>query len=129
MTCHNCHTTCNRFGKHRNGLQRYRCSQCRKTFAEEHAQPFGDMRLPMDKAANIIKLMVEGMSVRSIERISLRMMSRRFTRLTNAFSKKLEYLKVAIALYFGYCNFCRVHQTSKQTPCMAARIADHVWTL
>ena len=63
------------------------------------------------------------------QNLTLRMMSRRFTRLTNAFSKKVEYLKAAIALHFGYYNFCRVHQTLKQTPCMASGITDHIWTL
>jgi transposase-like protein/IS1 family transposase len=70
VTCHNCQTLCNRFGKHRNGLQRYRCAQCRKTFTEDHAQPLGDMRLPMQKAGTVLKLLVEGMSLRSIERVT-----------------------------------------------------------
>jgi transposase-like protein len=70
MTCHSCQIACNRFGKHRNTLRRYRCSQCRKTFTEEHANPLGDMRLPMAKAAMILNLLVEGMSLRSIERIT-----------------------------------------------------------
>jgi transposase-like protein/IS1 family transposase len=70
VTCHNCQTTCNRFGKHRNGLQRYRCSQCRKTFTEDHARPLADMRLPVDKATAVLQLMLEGMSIRAIERFS-----------------------------------------------------------
>src|SRR5450755_4752114 len=70
MTCHNCQSICRKFGKHRNGLQRFRCQQCRKTFTEDHAQPLGDMRLPMDKAAQVLRLMVEGMSIRSIERLT-----------------------------------------------------------
>lgn len=70
MTCHNCQIACNRFGKHRNGLQRFRCSQCRKTFTAAHSNPLGDMRLPIEKAEAILKLLVEGMSVRSIERIT-----------------------------------------------------------
>jgi transposase-like protein/IS1 family transposase len=70
MTCHNCQTTCNRFGKHRNGLQRYRCSQCRKTFTEDHTRPLADMRLPVEKAISIIRLFVEGCSVRTIERVT-----------------------------------------------------------
>ena len=70
MTCHNCQSICNRFGKHRNGLQRYRCSQCRKTFTEDHTRPLAEMRLPMDKAESILKLLVEGMSLRSIERVT-----------------------------------------------------------
>lgn len=70
MTCHNCNSACKRSGKHRNGLQRYRCLQCRKTFTEDHAQPLGDMRLPMEKATMILKLLVEGTSIRSIERLT-----------------------------------------------------------
>jgi transposase-like protein/IS1 family transposase len=307
VTCHNCQTVCRKFGKHRNGLQRYRCNQCRKTFTEDHAAPLDSMRLPMEKATQVLRLMVEGMSIRSIERITgvhrdtilrllllaaekitaklrhkfenlvveriqcdelhcfvqkrernvsieesaevgeqytfiamdadtklvfswltgkrttvntilfmrdlygrtawglrpqittdgwgpyrlavgatfrnsvdfaqlqkiyghlppgragyapprfveavskvvtgkpdprhvstsyierqnltLRMMSRRFTRLTNAFSKKLSHLKAAITLHFAYYNFCRVHQSLKKTPSMEAGIADHIWTI
>jgi transposase-like protein/IS1 family transposase len=70
MTCHSCRIVCKRFGKHRNGLQRFRCNQCAKTFTEDHEQPLGDMRLPMDKAEMILKLLLEGMSVRSAERIT-----------------------------------------------------------
>lgn len=307
MTCHNCQTLCRRFGKHRNGLQRYRCNQCRKTFTEDHATPLDTMRIPMEKATEVLRLMVEGMSVRSIERITgvhrdtilrllllaaekitaklrhtfenlvieriqidelhcfvqkrerrvsieesdevgeqytfigmdadtklvfswftgkrttantivfmrdlysrthwglhpqvttdgwgpyrlamaatfgdsadfaqlqkvygpispgrggyaparfreavsrvitgspnrryistsyierqnltLRMMSRRFTRLTNAFSKKLLHLKAAITLHFAFYNFCRIHQSLKRTPSMAAGLTDHIWTV
>ena len=70
MTCHNCQSRCNRFGKHRNGLQRFRCSQCRRTFTEDHTRPLGEMRLPTEKAMSIIRLFVEGCSVRSIERVT-----------------------------------------------------------
>jgi hypothetical protein len=54
---------------------------------------------------------------------------RRLTRLTNAFSKKWENLKAALALHFVYYNFCRVHQTLRVTPAMEARLSDHVWGL
>jgi hypothetical protein len=54
---------------------------------------------------------------------------RRFTRLTNAFSKKLANLKAAVALHFAYYNFCRIHQTLRVTPAMEAAITDHVWEL
>ena len=70
MTCHNCQTTCKRFGKHRNGLQRFRCRQCKKTFTEEHEKPLNEMRLPLDKAESVLKLLLEGLSVRSVERIT-----------------------------------------------------------
>lgn len=70
------------------------------------------------------------------QNLPMRMNMRRFTRLTNAFSKKMENHGHAIALYFTAYNFCRPHQTLtkakggvKQTPAVAAGIADHVWTM
>jgi hypothetical protein len=59
----------------------------------------------------------------------MRMQMRRFTRLTNAFSKKIDNLGYAVALHFMHYNFCRVHQTLRVTPAMEAGIADHVWTV
>ena len=307
MTCHNCQSRCNRFGKHRNGLQRFRCSLCRRTFTEDHTRPLADMRLPVEIAISIVRLFVEGCSVRSIERVTgvhrdtilrvlvlagercerlladtiqnlqvrdveademwgyvgmkekakgnlyknvdslgdaytyvaiernsklilawhlgkrnrqdtltfitklrrattgkfqlstdgwpsypdavervfgadihyaqlikvygtsrdgeqryspaevvdvevvprigmpdyerictshverqnltMRMQIRRLTRLTNAFSKKWENLRAAIALHFAYYNFCRIHQTLRVTPAMEAGLTDHVWEL
>jgi hypothetical protein len=54
---------------------------------------------------------------------------RRFTRLTNAFSKKVENLEAAVALHYMYYNFARVHQTLRVTPAMEAGIADHIWDI
>jgi len=54
---------------------------------------------------------------------------RRFTRLTNGFSKKVENLASAVALHFMYYNFGRVHRRLRVTPSMEAGIADHVWSL
>ena len=59
----------------------------------------------------------------------MRMQMRRFTRLTNAFSKKIENHEHAIALYFMYYNFARIHQTLRVTPAMEAGVCDHVWTI
>lgn len=61
--------------------------------------------------------------------LSIRMGTRRFTRLTNAFSKKVENHAAAVALYFMHYNFCRVHQTLRVTPAMEAGITDHIWTI
>jgi IS1 family transposase len=61
--------------------------------------------------------------------LSIRMGTRRFTRLTNAFSKKWENHWAAVALWFGFYNFCRVHKSLRVTPAMQAGIADHVWEL
>lgn len=63
------------------------------------------------------------------QNLSMRMSIRRFTRLTNAFSKKVENHAAAVALWFMYYNFCRVHQTLRVTPAMEAGISDHVWEL
>jgi len=70
-------------------------------------------------------------STSHIERqnLTMRMQMRRFTRLTNAFSKKLENLEAAVTLYFAWYNFCRIHQTLRVTPAMAAGIANEIWSL
>lgn len=70
MTCHNCQCACKRFGKHRNGLQRFRCHQCKKTFTEDHDKPLDEMRLAPDRAVAALQLLLEGMSVRSVERVT-----------------------------------------------------------
>ena len=54
---------------------------------------------------------------------------RRFTRLTNAFSKKLENLEAAVALHFAHYNFVRIHKTLRCTPSMAAGVHDRLWSL
>jgi transposase-like protein/IS1 family transposase len=61
--------------------------------------------------------------------LSVRMHLRRFTRLTNAFSKKLTHLKAAVDLYMTWYNFCRVHQTLRITPAMEAGVTDHIWNV
>lgn len=307
MQCEQCNVGCRKFGKHRNGLQRFRCPQCGKTFTEDHSRLFGSMTVPEDKALLAIQLLIEGTSIRSTERITglhrdtilrllvlagercialldtklvnlpckrvqsdeiwtfvgkkqrrvkdtdpeemgdawvfvaidadtklipsftlgkrttettdafigdlrsrlvnrvqlttdgfkfyldavenhfgsevdfgqiiklygsygqhdtqaryspgsitevitkvrqgnpdprhistsyierqnltMRMAIRRFTRLTNAFSKKLDNLKAACALHFAYYDFCRIHQTLRVTPAMEAKLTDHVWTI
>ncbi|MCM2280466.1 MAG: IS1 family transposase [Bdellovibrionaceae bacterium] len=63
------------------------------------------------------------------QNLTMRMGMRRFTRLTNAFSKKLENHEHAIALHFMYYNFARIHQSLRVTPAMAAGISDHVWSI
>jgi IS1 family transposase len=74
---------------------------------------------------------VKFISTSFVERhnLTIRMSNRRFTRLTNGHSKKIENHCHAIALNFVHYNFCRVHQTLKKTPAMAAGLTDHVWTI
>ena len=70
-------------------------------------------------------------STSHIERANLtvRMQLRRFTRLTNGFSKKLANLKAMVDVFFVWYNFCRVHQTLRMTPAMEAGWTDHVWSI
>ena len=63
------------------------------------------------------------------QNLTMRMSMRRFTRLTNGFSKKIENHAAAVALHYQFYNFARIHQTLRITPAMAAGIADHVWSL
>jgi hypothetical protein len=63
------------------------------------------------------------------QNLTMRMQLRRFTRLTNAFSKKVQNLEAAVALHFMFYNFARIHQTLRVTPAMQAGVADHVWTI
>ena len=63
------------------------------------------------------------------QNLTMRMSMRRFTRLTNGFSKKVENLAYAVALHFMYYNFGRIHQTLRVTPAMEAGITDHIWSL
>jgi IS1 family transposase len=63
------------------------------------------------------------------QNLTMRMHMRRFTRLTNGFSKKLENHANAIALHFAYYNFVRIHQTLRMTPAMAAGVTDRLWEM
>jgi hypothetical protein len=63
------------------------------------------------------------------QNLTMRMSMRRFTRLTNGFSKKAENHEHSVALHFMYYNFCRIHKSLRVTPAMEAGIADHVWTV
>jgi transposase-like protein/IS1 family transposase len=70
MTCHNCRIECKRHGRDRKGNQRYQCRQCSKTFQEPQEKPLEGMYTPLDKAEQILKLLVEGCSINTIERVT-----------------------------------------------------------
>ncbi len=63
------------------------------------------------------------------QNLTMRMSMRRLTRLTNAFSKKVENLAHAVSLHFMYYNFGRIHKSLRVTPAMEAGVSDHVWSL
>jgi IS1 family transposase len=74
---------------------------------------------------------IKEVSTSYVERqnLTMRMGMRRFTRLTNGFSKKIENLEHAVALHFMHYNFCRIHKTLKTTPALEAGISDKLWSI
>ena len=71
MTCEDCNIECQRFGKHRDGLRRFRCPNCKRTYTEAHTKTLDTMNIPTwDKALLAVRLLLEGNSIRSTERIS-----------------------------------------------------------
>ena len=94
-------------------------------------------RATLAKIAGVTREVITGsanerhISTSYVERqnLSMRMGTRRFTRLTNGFSKKLENHVAANALYFLHYNFARVHRTLRMTPAMAAGISNHIWSV
>jgi IS1 family transposase len=101
------------------------------------ADPIGPGRYSPPHVINADRIIISGMpkisniSTSYVERqnLTIRMQMRRFTRLTNAFSKKLENLKAAIALHFAHYNFVRIHSSLRVTPAMAAGVTDHLWSI
>jgi len=70
MTCADCNIECQRFGRHRNGLRRFRCPQCKRTFTEPHKPALDGMYISEEKIAAVLQLLVEGNSIRSTMRIT-----------------------------------------------------------
>ncbi len=99
------------------------------------ASPAGEKRYSPAECIGAVKHRVEGnpnpnhVSTSYVERqnLTLRMSSRRFTRLTNAFSKKVENHALSVALHYMHYNFCRIHKTLRVTPAMAAGVTDRLW--
>ena len=107
-------------------------AQIHKQYSEDMK---GEKRYSPPCIVKIIKKSLIGypdlkrVSTSHVERqnLTMRMQMRRFTRLTNAFSKKLENLKASVALHFFFYNFVRVHQSLRVTPAMQAAVTSHIW--
>jgi IS1 family transposase len=101
------------------------------------AEPIGAGRYSPPRVSGVEKTVITGnpdqrhISTSLVERqnLTMRMQMRRFTRLTNGFSKKLENLKAAVGLHFAHYNFVRQHKTLRVTPAMAAGVSDRMWSL
>ena len=109
-------------------------AQVIKVYTGEHPGPG---RYSPPRVSGIISTVINGnpdpkfISTSFVEahNLTMRMAIRRFTRLTNAYSKKLANLKAAIALYFAHYNFVRIHGTLRETPAMAAGVTNRLWEL
>ena len=101
------------------------------------AEPIGPGRYAPPRVTGAERTVIAGspdqahISTSHVERqnLTMRMSMRRFTRLTNGFSKKLENLQAAVALHFAHYNLVRLHKTLRVTPAMAANVTDRVWSL
>src|SRR3954463_16366955 len=101
------------------------------------AEPIGPGRYAPPRVTGVARTVIAGspeqahISTSHVERqnLTMRMSMRRFTRLTNGFSKKLENLQAAVALHFSHYNLVRTHRTTRVTPAMAANVTDRLWSL
>jgi IS1 family transposase len=101
------------------------------------AEPIGPGRYSPPHVVSADRMPIAGtpelahISASFVERqnLTMRMSMRRFTRLTNAFSKKIENLEAAVALHFAWYNFCRLHKTLQATPAMAAGVDSRLWSI
>jgi len=103
------------FGQSEDGERRYSPSE---VIGMEKTAVFGNPDLDTATTSHVER-----------QNLTIRMAMRRLTRLTNAFSKKWENLRMAYALHFAYYNFCRIHSSIKVMPAMESGITDHVWEL
>jgi IS1 family transposase len=101
------------------------------------AEPIGPGRYSPPRVVRSERTVINGnpdvghISTSLIERqnLTMRMSMRRFTRLTNGFSKKVENMKAAVSLHFAHYNFVRLHRTLRVTPAMAAGVSDRLWSI
>jgi IS1 family transposase len=101
------------------------------------AEPVGPGRYAPPRVTGAVRTVIAGspdqasISTSIVERnnLQMRMSMRRFTRLTDAFSKKLDNLKAAVSLHFAHHNFVRLHRSLRVTPAMAAGVSDYLWSL
>jgi hypothetical protein len=106
-----------------------------KTYSTQSEYPEGKYSAP--EVVSIEKTVISGkpneskISTSYVERqnLTMRMHCRRLTRLTNAFSKKLDNFKAAVALHFCYYNFVKIHGTLRCTPAMAAGVSKKIWSM
>ena len=137
MTCRKCqHSNVRKFGNYgKQRIQRYRCSDCRATFSMPPAKPLGNHTLEFDKAVQIVRLLMEGVTIRGTSRITGVHKNTIMSLSVTAGQKCLELLDSRIRdirpryVQADEIHTFRVHLTLRCTPAMAAGIADRAWTV
>lgn len=124
MTCHNCKIEAAKAGKDRKGNQRFRCNQCNKTFQEMKENLLGSMRIPVERAEMCLSLLLEGMSLRSIQRVTgvhqetilnlLVMAGEKCERLMNERIKGVAVKDVEADEMWGFVKFKNRHKLHKE---------------
>lgn len=112
-------------------------AQITKKYVSDSSKPDAAHRYSPGHVSGVDRTVIRGnpksenISTSYVERFNLssRMQMRRFTRLTNGFSKKLESHAAAVALWVSFYNLCRVHESLRCTPAMALGVTDHIWTI
>ncbi|WP_209425380.1 IS1 family transposase [Pararhodobacter sp. SW119] len=112
-------------------------AQLVKLYGEPTGQKGHERKYSPSECTGTKKRLIEGQPVKELvstshverQNLTMRMHMRRFTRLTNAFSKKVENHAHAVALHFMFYNFCRIHQTLRVTPAMASGLTDRLWDI
>lgn len=125
MKCPNCNISCHKSGKHINGLQRYRCPQCKHRFTDPPPRPLGNMRIPLWKGLLCLNLLVEGNSIRSIERVTrlekktiislLLLAGKKAERLMKKYIRKLAVREVQLDEIWGFV-FCKQRTKNELRP-------------
>jgi transposase-like protein/IS1 family transposase len=135
VTCETCQVTCQRFGKHRNGLRRFRCPKCGKTFTEPHARTLDTMYIPQDKAVLATRLLLEGNSIRSTERCTgidrgtiATMLVRAGERCEKLLAEKIVNLKVRDVEADEIWGFVGMKERAKANRCNAADTLGDAYT-
>ncbi|SPE41325.1 hypothetical protein SBA3_4220014 [Candidatus Sulfopaludibacter sp. SbA3] len=117
------------------GLRRFRCPQCHTSYTEAHKPTLDGAYVSQERSVLALRLMVEGNSLRSTERITgldINTLMKILVKAGEKCEKLMGKLIVNVPvkdLRFAYYNFCRIHKTLRVTPAMEAGIANHIWEL
>jgi transposase-like protein/IS1 family transposase len=120
MNCGSCGGRCQSYGRHRNGLRRFRCLPCKRTYTQEHERTLGSMYIPQEKAVLALQLLLEGNSIRSTERVSgldrntiLSLLEKSGERCAKLMQHKVEHVTVKDVELDEIWGFCQKKESQR----------------